>query len=542
MTKSGMLMLATIGALAAATFAQNTETPQAAPVDRSQIAVSNFHEVSDSPTESDIYCAGFITPHALSESSKLVGGWDSPDQTRFGSRDYIYVSGGGEIGKEYQILRHVKDPNKYEPFKGQKVAVQKLGEVYAELGRAQIIAVENGIGIAKVSLSCDTFIPGDIAVPWEKRDVPDYRISPNFDRFAPPNGKTTGRIVAANEFDTLLGTKGKVYLSVGSSQGVKVGDYFRVTRTYSQTAADANDSLAFIAPSAEDTAKNPMPILKKEDVKNWPRRSLGEMMIINATPSSATGMITFALQPVQVGDGVEMIDPPPMPTPPPPPVMNPPQLSCVAQPASVRLGETTTIRCEGSSADDRPLSYTFSSGSGRLTPRENVATLDTTGAHAGTITVSTTVVDDRNLSAAATTNVNVEAPPAPAMASHMTDLMFKPNSAYVDNRAKAVLDQVALAMQRDANSTALLAGYTAPGESNRLATLRAANAKTYLSKDKGVDANRINTREGGGSAGRVVQVYTVPAGAAMPSITPPAPQAMPAPMKKPAAKKPAAKH
>ena len=40
-----------------------------------------------------------------------------------------------------------------------------------------------------------------------------------------------------------------------------------------------------------------------------PRRALGELIVLSVTPASATGMITFALEDVHVGDTVEMTMP-----------------------------------------------------------------------------------------------------------------------------------------------------------------------------------------------------------------------------------------
>jgi hypothetical protein len=77
-----------------------------------------------------------------------------------------------------------------------------------------------------------------------------------------------------------------------------------------------------------------------------------------------------------------------------------------------------------------------------------------------------------------------------------------------------------------------------------LGIARATNAKTYLTKDKGIDASRIEVRDGG-KGGRRVEMWFVPAGAAMPDVKPivaPAAPAKPATTKKataPAAKKPA---
>jgi len=53
----------------------------------------------------------------------------------------------------------------------------------------------------------------------------------------------------------------KLYMNMGSNQGVKVGDYFRVVRSYTATLKDPVDSLSFKAQTSEDTQKVP-PTLK----------------------------------------------------------------------------------------------------------------------------------------------------------------------------------------------------------------------------------------------------------------------------------------
>jgi hypothetical protein len=133
--------------------------------------------------------------------------------------------------------------------------------------------------------------------------------------------------------------------------------------------------------------------------------------------------------------------------------------------------------------------------------------------------------------------VTVEAPQAPAQASRLGEFLFKPNSAYVDNTAKAALDGVALRLQREPNSSVMFVGYSALSEAARLGTARATNAKTYMTKDKGIDGSRIQVRDGG-KGGRRVEIWFVPAGAAMPDVKPitaPAPAPKPAATKKPAA-------
>jgi outer membrane protein OmpA-like peptidoglycan-associated protein len=180
------------------------------------------------------------------------------------------------------------------------------------------------------------------------------------------------------------------------------------------------------------------------------------------------------------------------------------------------MGERSTISCDATSPDNRPLVITFSSNGGKLSSSRNQATLDTTDAGAGPIAIRSTAVDDRQLSASTVTNVNVEAPPAAKpTAQKLSELLFKPNGSYVDNKSKAILDDVALKLQQDPTSTAVLYGASEEKEPQRLALQRAENAKTYLTKSKGIDPDRIQTKANT-EPGRTVEVWTLPAGVAPP--------------------------
>jgi hypothetical protein len=116
------------------------------------------------------------------------------------------------------------------------------------------------------------------------------------------------------DFDSQLGTGQKVYLNVGSNQGVKIGDFFRAVRSYEADLKDPVDSLSFKAAIAEDTQKktpsvDPTMFTKGNGpvihVRDLPRRAVGEIVIIGVTNTTATGMIVFALEDVHSGDDVE---------------------------------------------------------------------------------------------------------------------------------------------------------------------------------------------------------------------------------------------
>lgn len=512
MKKMGLQSVLLLAALPLA-FAQTQQ--QRPNVKASDIARTNLVERVDAPTDSDLYCSGLVSPTPVSATSTIAGGWETPSQARFANGDYIYLTGGGyEANAKYAVMRKVRDTNDYEPYPGQKRQLRAAGQVYGELGRVKIVKVDSKVAIAQVEFACTDLTVGDFTVPWQERVRPQFRREVPFDRFASPNGMTVGRIIAAQENALIVSSKDKVYLNIGSNQGVKPGDYFRATRTYPSLRNDPVDTLLFKT-TVKDLNIKDHNMFPERRVNEFPRRAVGEMIVLTVTPTTSTAMITRSLEQVNVGDGVEMMEElPPLP-PPPPAAMNPPQINCSASPATVRAGETSTIRCQASSPDERPVTITFSSDRGALNPREDSATLNTEMVAPGTVMVMATAMDDRNLSSTAVTQVNVEAPPAPAAASNAGNLAFKPSSAYVDNRAKAMLDDIALRLQREAGSQAVMVGHIGQGEAARLASTRASNAKNYLVRDKGIDASRIQVRDGA-AGGRMVQVWFVPAGAPMP--------------------------
>jgi outer membrane protein OmpA-like peptidoglycan-associated protein len=511
MTKPGLI-------LTLATFATIVVAQEAAKPTAPQVARTNLVQRAEAPTENDMYCSGMVSQQALPANSYIAAGWDTPFQTRFSGQDYIYLTGGSyDKDQRYHIVRPVRDTNRYQMYSGQHHNLRAAGTVYQELGRVRVIEVQKGIGIAQIEFSCDGFIPGDLAVPWQERPTPQFRRLTSFDRFAAPNGKQTGMIIGGKDFDTLSADRGRIYINVGANQGIKAGDYVRVTRTYEQLAANEADGLSLKASEVEPMVVQG-PKFHKSRFGDLPRKSIGEAMVLYTTPTTATAYVTRSLEQLQVGDGIELEDElPPLP-PPAPEVQNPPTISCVATPATIRVGESANIRCTGASPDERPLNYTFTADGGQLNARGETATLDARNARPGVVSVMTTVADDRGLSANTVTRVNVESAQAIEPAN-LGNFGFKTNSAYVDNQAKAFLDDVALRLQREAGSNVMLVGFTQDPEATRLGITRANNAKTYLTRDKGVDPGRVMTTEGG-RGGHKVEVWFVPAGAAMPTITP----------------------
>jgi len=316
MKKTGLLLLLTV----AATFAvaQQTTTATVTP-DASGIVNTSVNVPFvrfQTPTAADIYCAGFLTKDRIPDANYVNGGLQTPTSTKFENGELVFLAGSGyQAGQLYSIVREMRDVNEYEIYPGQRKVLAAAGRPYGEIGRVRIVDTRNHSAIAQVEFSCDPINPGDVAVPFVEKPPVAFHVPGHFDRFAPANGKLTGRIVLGKDFDGVLGTGMKLYMNMGSNQGVKVGDYFRVVRSYTATLHDPVDSLSFTAQTSEDTQMRP-PTFEADrftktkgpniHVGDLPRRAVGEVVVLNVTPTASSAMIVFALEDVHAGDTVEL--------------------------------------------------------------------------------------------------------------------------------------------------------------------------------------------------------------------------------------------
>ncbi len=206
--------------------------------------------------------------------------------------------------------------------------------------------------------------------------------------------------------------------------------------------------------------------------------------------------------------------------------MNPPQVSCSASPSMVKSGDPSTITASASSPDNAQITgYAYQASAGRISGMGTTATLDTTGAQSGAISVTVTATDARNLTGTGNCSVGVEVPPPPPTCSKANSIQFPDVKRpwRVDNTAKAILDDVASRLKSDPNAKIVIIGY-ADGEKapmvgtgkNRhpmnLAGQRAVNAKAYLVQQQGIDASRVEVRQGTGQQ-QIADIIWVPQGA-----------------------------
>jgi len=210
----------------------------------------------------------------------------------------------------------------------------------------------------------------------------------------------------------------------------------------------------------------------------------------------------------------------------------PPTATCSASPQTIKPGDSFTLSVAAESLDNSTLSYSYSSSSGSIAGTGNSATETTSAANAGsTITATANVVDGRGLSTTCSAAVTVEPFPvvtAAPVVSEAGECKFNQSNkpGRVDNECKAVLDEVALRLQREPNDTVAVVGYVDEKETvkmTQLAGQRAVNVKYYLTSGEGgagIDASRVQVKAGTVKS-KSAKLYIVPQGATLTEETTP---------------------
>ncbi|MFY9842596.1 MAG: hypothetical protein WA718_14215 [Terriglobales bacterium] len=321
MNKTGLLLLLTVMAMVTLAVAQQPVGATTPDSDGIVHTSANMPFVRfQTPTAADIYCAGFITKERVPDANYVNGGLETPTSTKFEIGELVYLAGTGyQAGQLYSVVRELRDVNEYEIYPGERKMLAAAGRPYGEVGRVRVVDTRGRSAIAQVEFSCDPINPGDVVVPFVEKPPVTFHVPERFDRFAPENGKLTGRVVLGKDFDGFLGTGMKLYMNLGANQGVKVGDYFRIMRSYTETLKDPVDSLSFMAQTSEDTQARPPTFEANRltrtkgpniHVADLPRRAVGEVVVLNVTPTASSGMIVFALEDVHAGDAVVLDEQP----------------------------------------------------------------------------------------------------------------------------------------------------------------------------------------------------------------------------------------
>jgi hypothetical protein len=268
-------------------------------------ASAHAQKTITAPTDVDMYCSNVISTQAPRRDIYIISGPEAEKRLAYSQGNTVFINKGADqgvkVGDEFSVSRVEHDDLKQEWFKKQNMILRAMGDLYKDVARLRVVSVQPKISVAEIVQSCDLIYRDDIVQAFTERPAPSYKPAQTFDIYAPSSGKAKAMVVGIKGFSQATAEGGIVYVNLGSAQGVKVGDYFRVFHypgqsgeyAYQETNTQYSEFGFGTAPVA----------YKSTDL---PRSILGEGIVVRVGPNAATVLVTVSQRDIFAGDYVEL--------------------------------------------------------------------------------------------------------------------------------------------------------------------------------------------------------------------------------------------
>ena len=253
-------------------------------------------------TTADTYCAGMISNEEVPNDLYVISGLEADPQTVWSLGQYIYLSKGSadgvKIGDEFMITRPVKDFLHVKVYDEEHSLANGMGTQWEDIGRVRVAVVQPKVSIAQISYSCSYMQRGDYARPAVEFPIPPFKPLKDLDKFAPPSGKSEGRVVRAKNYLAAQDRGQVVYVNL---TGVKPGDYIRFFR-HPAPQDHAIYQIGGMSDHVFGFGQTP----SHWGPEDLPREILGEGVVLRTTPTSASVLIFNELREIYLGDYAEI--------------------------------------------------------------------------------------------------------------------------------------------------------------------------------------------------------------------------------------------
>jgi Flagellar assembly protein T, C-terminal domain len=263
-------------------------------------------QVPRTPIPNELYCNGIVTSDPVPTDTYVITGEESSFNIIYSQDQLVFLNKGAsqgvKVGDEFQVMRPTPaDPLHREWFQSQDKLLKSMGTTYEDEARIRVVNVQPNTATAQVVFSCNYIQRGDIVQRFAERPAPMLRSEEGFDIFAPPSGKSTGVMVTTRYFGQTAANGTIVYVNLGSTQSVNVGDYLRVFR-YQGNSSETVYQTPRVEYQIYGLGSTPRPYTGAE----VPRDILGEGVVLRVSKNAATVLITVSKKQMYVGDYVEL--------------------------------------------------------------------------------------------------------------------------------------------------------------------------------------------------------------------------------------------
>ena len=269
-------------------------------------SLAHAQTASQVPLESQLYCSGMVTSGSVPTDTYVISGEESYFRITYTDGKLVFINKGSsqgvKVGDQFDVIRaNPKDYLEREWFRDQARLLKAMGTTWEDQGRIRVVNVQPNVSTAEVVFTCGYVERADILLPFAPRPAPMIKPEESFDMFAPPSGKAKAMIVTTRHYGQLAQNGTIVYVNLGSDQGVKVGDYFRVFR-FQGNSNETDYQTQNIAYQIFGFGSSPRPYA----VAELPRDILGEGVVLRVNKNASTVLITLSKRQMYPGDYVEL--------------------------------------------------------------------------------------------------------------------------------------------------------------------------------------------------------------------------------------------
>jgi len=274
----------------------------------------------------NVNCAGYVTTAPISTEQRIVGGWNEQDGSIYSQPNVVYLNMGSNSGvRQGDVLAVVRPRGQVKTRWTNK---DDLGMYVQEVGSVEVVRVKTDHSVAKVKMSCDNFLLGDLVRPMETRVAPVFTQRAGLDLFADPSGKPIGRLFMARDNLEVLGRENIVYVDLGNEDNVRIGDRLTIFRPLGKGNPFENDEKESVSArnsgfqsfeyrggrfsnqagrkSGENARGSVVTSEEAKEDRPFIRKVVGEMVVLNVKEKTATAVIVRNAQEIHTGDYVEV--------------------------------------------------------------------------------------------------------------------------------------------------------------------------------------------------------------------------------------------
>ena len=255
----------------------------------------------------DVYCSNYVEA-AYQPPSLVIAEREDGARSILGTGDIVFLNQGAsdgiQAGQEFSIISPTVDV--WHPFDDEAF----IGRNIQQIGRLQVLAVQERTSTAQISMACDAVEVGQALVPFEEVAVPVSEPS-SFDPYTIRiTGENGGFVVHGKDVKLSFGEGDIINIDMGTRDGVEPGRILSIFREWGGSVEFASAENYIDGQQRRALAIKEQSEKKKgkegEAMLMYPPSVIGQLVIIGATETTATAKVIAAVREISIGDRVEL--------------------------------------------------------------------------------------------------------------------------------------------------------------------------------------------------------------------------------------------